>query len=184
LFLTGTRNQLTSAILTGHVHLETSGAQAGEGDAGRATLYFAANQVLEKVHAENSVRLFQNRETKTAAQSSGLPTTPQQVEMTAPAMDFQVRNGNLLESAVTSGPPQILITQPSTQEKTIITAAKFTATFTGKNRLSVLHGEPDAKIVGIAAGQPDRVSTSPILDAVFQPEGGISTITQAGGLLT
>ncbi|MGA9526704.1 MAG: LPS export ABC transporter periplasmic protein LptC [Terriglobales bacterium] len=182
LFLTGTRNELTTAILSGHVHLETHGAEPGESDAGKATLYFAANQVLKKVHAEDGVRLFQNRENKSATAGAGLLTNAQQVEMTAPVMDFLVKNGNLLESAVTSGPPKIVIMQPSTRQKTIITAAKFTATFTGKNRLSVLHGEPDARIVGSAPGQPDRVSASPTLDAVFQPEGGISTITQAGGV--
>ena len=67
--------------------------------------------------------------------------------MTAPVMDFIVKDGRLLERAETSGPPQIVITQPGANQKTVVTAAKFTAKFTEQNRLATLHGEPDAKIV-------------------------------------
>lgn len=177
LLLTGTRNQLTTAFLSGSVHLETNGASTAQGDAGRATLYFGANQVLEKVHAEDGVRLIQNQSAQGSASRSA-----QQVEMTAPVMDFALKKGNQLESAQTSGPPQIVITQPDTKQKTVITAARFTAKFAGKNRLEVLHGEPDARIVSSTPGQPDRTSTSPTLDARFAPEGGISSVTQAGGV--
>ena len=110
-------------------------------------------------------------------------------------MDFIVKDGRLLERAETSGPPQIVITQPGANQKTVVTAAKFTAKFTEKNRLATLHGEPDAKIVsGIidsskigsdergTSGQADRVSTSQMLDVVFLPEGGVSSITQTGGV--
>ncbi|MFZ1918062.1 MAG: LPS export ABC transporter periplasmic protein LptC [Terriglobales bacterium] len=177
LLLTGTRNQLTTAFLSGSVHLETNGASTAQGDAGRATLYFGANQVLEKVHAEDGVRLIQNQSAQGSASRSA-----QQVEMTAPVMDFALKKGNQLESAQTSGPPQIVITQPDTKQKTVITAARFTAKFAARNRLEVLHGEPDARIVSSAPGQPDRTSTSPTLDARFAPEGGISSVTQAGGV--
>jgi len=202
LLLTGLRNQLTTAFLSGNVHLETKGASTAQGDAGRATLYFGANQVLEKVHAEDGVRLTQNKSGQgaevrnkgraggNAVPVPGPPVSPQrgasgsaqEVEMTAPAMDFLVKNGNQLESAQTSGPPQIVITQPDTKQKTVVTAARFTAKFTARNRLDVLHGEPDARIVSSTPGQPDRTSTSPTLDVRFAPEGGISTITQGGGV--
>jgi lipopolysaccharide export system protein LptA len=105
--------------------------------------------------------------------------------MTAPVMDFIVKDGRLLERAETSGPPQIVITQPGANQKTVVTAAKFTAKFTEKNRLATLHGEPDAKIVSSkigAPGQSDRVSTSKMLDVVFLPEGGVASITQTGGV--
>ena len=105
--------------------------------------------------------------------------------MTAPVMDFIVKGGRQLERAVTSGPPRIVITQPGANQKTVVTAAKFTAKFTEKNRLATLHGEPDAKIVSSkigAPGQPDRVSTSQMLDVVFRPEGGVASITQAGAV--
>jgi lipopolysaccharide export system protein LptA len=89
-----------------------------------------------------------------------------------------------------------LITQPDANQKTVVTAAKFTAKFTEKNRLATLHGEPDAKVVSSksgdsksgdrkiagAPGQPDRVSTSKMLDVVFLPEGAVASIMQAGGV--
>jgi lipopolysaccharide export system protein LptA len=223
LFLTGTRNQLTTAILSGNVQLasgdvasrvstgeqnrgaRSQGSQQTEAAAGRVTLHFAGQQMLKTVHAEDGVRLVQKKSQNGAvvmssALSSALASSPtkgdaQDVEMTAPAMDFIVKDGRQLERAETSGPPQIVITQPDSNQKTVVTAAKFTAKFTEKNRLATLHGEPDAKIISSkivdskiggskigAPGQPDRVSTSKMLDVVFRPEGGIASITQAGGV--
>jgi lipopolysaccharide export system protein LptA len=191
LSLTGSRNRLTTAVITGNVHMTTEGAQPGRGDAGRVTLHFGPNQVLETVHAEEGVRLLQDRLAASnpsgsggaAKAASGVSSSPQQVEMTAPTMDFVVKDGRQLELAETSGPPQITITQPTTKQKTVVTARKFTAKFTAKNRIETLHGDPDSKIVSTTPGQPDRVSSSPTLDVMFLPEGGISTITQAGGLV-
>src|SRR5208282_1542138 len=226
LFLTGTRNLLTTAILTGNVQLASMGTQPADAAAGRATLHFVGQQVLKTVHAEDGVRLTQkNSRTGTlvaaatppsssassSASSSELSSTPakggmQDVEMTAPVMDFIVKDGRLLERAETSGPPQIVITQPGANQKTVVTAAKFTAKFTENNRLATLHGEPDAKIFSSAIqankieaskieaskagssktgspGQTDRVSTSRMLDVVFFPEGGVRSITQTGGFV-
>src|SRR6266436_5695862 len=218
LFLTGTRNQLTTAILSGNVQLasgdaasrvstgarkqglQNEGLQQAEAAAGRVTLHFAGQQMLKTVHAEEGVRLSQKKsQSGTVVMSSTLasPTKgdAQDVEMTAPVMDFIVKGGRQLESAETSGPPQIVITQPGSNQKTVVTAAKFTAKFTEKNRLATLHGEPDAKIVSSrivaskivdskigAPGPPDRVSTSQMLDVVFRPEGGVASIKQAGGV--
>jgi len=227
LFLTGTRNQLTTAILSGNVQLATGdaarrvstgaqnqGTQPIEAAAGRVTLHFAGQQVLETVHAEDGVRLTQkNGQSGTgavvasSALSPATSSTPakggardQDIEMTAPVMDFIVKDGRLLERAETSGPPQIAITQPGANQKTVVTAAKFTAKFTEKNRLATLHGEPDAKIVssridaskigGSKTGAPgqtdrvqtDRVSTSQLLDVLFLPEGGVASITQTGSV--
>ncbi len=189
--LAGNRNQLTQAVLTGNVELATEGAQPAEAYAGRATLHFGAGQILKTVHAEDGVRLEQQRQGAAASASASQPASPatnrqtlnqQSIEMTAPVMDFVVKNGRVLESANTTGPPQITITDTATKQKTVATADRFTATFAANNRLTLLHGEPNTKIVGSQAGQPDRVSTSPALDVVFQPQGGISTITQSRGL--
>ena len=229
LFLTGTRNQLTTAILSGNVKfasgdpasrvstgsrngglqnqglqkqglqnqgLQNEGSQHAEATAGRVTLHFAGQQMLKTVHAEDGVRLAQKKNQGGAAVMSSamapsrMKGDPQDVEMTAPVMDFIVKDGRRLERAETSGPPQIVITQPGSNQKTVVTAAKFTAKFTEKNRLATLHGEPDAKIVSGkivgnmigTPGQPDRVSTSQMLDVVFRPEGGVASIKQAGGV--
>ena len=201
LFLTGTRNLLTTAILSGNVQLasqgaQDQGAQPAEAYAGRVTLHFAGQQMLETVHAEDGVRLSQKNSQNgaVAASPARLPSSAkggaQDIEMTAPVMDFIVKDGRLLERAETSGPPQIVITQPGANQKTVVTAARFTTKFTERNRLATLHGEPDAKIVSSlidaskagAAGQADRISTSRMLDVVFLPEGGIASITQTGGV--
>jgi len=193
MFLTGNRNQLTTAVLAGNVQLNTEGAQPAEANAGRATLHFGVNQTLQTVHAEDGVRLKQKRQGAPAAPIGASSPNPlgaaslsssnqQDIEMTAPAMDFLIKNGRQLDSAVTSGPPQITILQPAGQQKTVVTADRFTATFTSNNHLNLLHGAPNAKVVATQAGQPDRVSTSPVLDVQFQPQGGISTIIQSGGL--
>jgi len=226
LFLTGTRNQLTTAILSGNVHLASGdaasrvstgeqntgeqnqrlgdgGGQVAEASAGRVTLHFAG-QMLKTVHAEDGVRLAQKKSqsgavvmssARSSALSLALASSPtkgdaQDVELTAPVMDFIVKDGRRLERAETSGPPQIVITQPGSNQKTVVTAGKFTAKFTEKNRLATLHGEPDARIVSSkvvdnkigAPGQPDRLSTSQMLDVFFRPEGGVASIKQAGGV--
>ena len=220
LFLTGTKNLLTTAILSGNVRLATGdapshvstsaqnqspaqnqstqnldapslGAEPVEASAGRVTLHFAGQQMLKTVHAEDGVRLVQKKSQSgslVASSSSSARTgaQDQDIEMTAPVMDFIVKDGRLLDRAETSGAPQIVIKQPGANQKTVVTAAKFTARFTEKNRLATLHGEPGAKIVSgkliSAPGQPDRVSTSQMLDVVFRPEGGVSSITQTGAL--
>jgi lipopolysaccharide export system protein LptA len=159
LFLTGTRNLLTKAILTGNVRLNTEGTQPAEADAGRATLQFsdsaAGQQLLKTIHAEDGVRLTQKNSKSGTLLAVAAPAKVgardqdrgQDVEMTAPVMDFMVKDGRLLQNAETGGPPQIVITQPGANQKTVVTAVKFTAKFTEKNRLATLHGEPDAKIV-------------------------------------
>jgi len=217
LFLAGSRNLLTRAVLTGNVQLDSLGGQPANATAGQATLHFGSSggqQALETVHAENGVRLIQKngrgatlvavaRPASSSAASPANSSSPakgstQDVEMTAPVMDFIVKDGRLLERAETSGPPQIVITQPDANQKTVVTAAKFTAKFTEQNRLATLHGEPDAKIVSSfiqatkidpikpgptkagASAQSDRVSTSRMLDVAFFPEGGVRSITQTG----
>jgi lipopolysaccharide export system protein LptA len=200
MLLTGNRNQLTTAVLTGNVVLTNEGAQPAEAHAGRASLHFGANQILQNVHAENGVRLEQHRQStgNPTSQPSSPPAQPaipaslassnrqdtnqEDIEMTSPVMDFLVKNGRQLVSATTTGPPQITITQPAAKQKTVVTADRFTATFTTDNHLNLLHGEPNVKIVATQPGQPDRLSASPKLDVQFHPQGGIATITQSGGL--
>jgi len=221
LFLTSTHNLVTTAVISGNVKIASHGPQPADGSAGRVILHFNGQQGLQKVHAEEGVRLTQKRSSSTtgnlvnASASASVPTPgqfgssgqEQDLEMTAPAMDFYIKGGRQLERAVTSGPPKIVITQPASNQKTVVTATKFTAKFTEKNRISTLHGEPNAKIVGtriddtkianrsatgkpgnpgnsVAPQQNDRVSTSQKLDVVFSPQGGgIDSITQTVDLV-
>ncbi len=220
LFLTGSRNLMTTAVLSGNVKLASLGDQPADGSAGRVTLHFAGRQVLQKVHAEGGVRLSQKRSADSAAKlinastkSGAVEGVTQDFEMTAPTMDFFVKGGRILERAVTSGPPKIVILQSASNQRTEVTAEKFVAKFTAKNRISSLHGEPNARIVGnpiearpikdhpaatsnsarnsgsgksgndtsatYASSSQTQVSSSQKLDVVFDPEGGIQSITQA-----
>src|SRR5262249_23514457 len=100
--------------------------------------------------------------------------------ITAPAMDFFFSKTRHMERAETSGPPQIALRPSdgnSLGQQTVVTAAKFVASF-DKKGLNSIHGAPSARIVTITPGEADRVSTSDSLDAVLRPGKGIESITQ------
>jgi lipopolysaccharide export system protein LptA len=154
-----------------------------QGKAGRVVLEFSGKNFLTKVHAEDHVKLLQHQ-TPTSASASA-----QDLELTAQGIDFLAANpsrGNKsshLDRAETSGAAQIVI-RPSTGsgQQTVVTAAKFDARFDNSGQLTEVHGAPDARIVSQNPGQPDRISTSRILDATFEPGGGIQSLVQQGGV--
>ncbi len=187
LMLTGKQNQLQSATLTGQVRVERFGSQPMKGDAGRVLLDFRGQNELQKVHAYEGVHLAQHSSSTAAATADG--SGPQDFDLTAAVIDFFVSDGHRLDRAQTSGEAHITISpaQASTHsQRTVITAgrfdAKFAATPQGSSRLTSVHGAPDAKIVSLANGTPDRVSTSQTVEATFLPEGGISSVIQQGSL--
>jgi lipopolysaccharide export system protein LptA len=186
LFLSGTSNLLRMATLTGNVQLLSQGAQPAEAYAGRVMLHFSGQQILQKVHAEEGIRLVQKKGSAgtvaTFATSKAAAPDEQDLELSAPAMDFILKNGRHLERAETIGPPRIAIIQPDVHQQTVVTAGKFTFGFTEQNRLASLHGAPGAKIVTSTTGQPDRVSTSQSLDVTFRSAGGIASIVQERGV--
>ena len=203
LLLTGKQNLMRTATLTGNVHVERVGSQPMQGDAGRAVLDFLGQNQLQKIHASEGVRLAQHAASTDRPASDGL--SPQDFDITAPIIDFFVADGSRLDRAETSGAAQITISPaqsstegsagaqvsapasvPASAQRTVITAgrfeAKFAATAEGPSRLTSVHGAPDAKIVNLAPGLPDRVSISQTLDAAFLPEGGIASIVQQGSV--
>jgi lipopolysaccharide export system protein LptA len=193
LLLTGKEDLLHTATLTGHVHVERVGDQAMQGDAGRVIVNFSGENRLEKVHAADGVRLA--RHAAIAPRPAANAASAQDFDLTAQAIDFLVAGGRRLDHAETSGAAQITIspaqvsTTASTQDsaqRTVITAGRFNAKFAasadGSNRLTAIHGAPNAKIVSFSPGMPERVSTSQTLDATFLPEGGIASIIQQGSV--
>ncbi len=189
LLLASKQNLLRTATLTGRVHVERIGSRPMQGDAGRVILDFLGQNQLQKVHAADGVRLAQHG---ASANTSGTNSSPQNFDITAPIIDFFVVDGRRLARAQTTGAARITIMPASSQnsmseaQSTVITAgqfdAKFTATPEGQSRLTSFHGAPDAKIVNLSSGLPDRVSTSQTLDATFLPEGGIASIVQQGSV--
>jgi len=200
--LTESRSFLRTVILTGNVHVEQPGAQPLEGDAGRVIMEFAGRNQLQKVHAVDGARLTQNA---AGGAQPGMGSGAQNFELTAPVINFTIEQGRVLDRAETSGAAQITISpaQPARPDaanpvaglapaspRTVVTAGKFEARFTGgrsptnpgPTRLSTIHGAPGARIVSSTPGQPDRVSTSESLDAIFLPEGGIEAVIQQGNV--
>ena len=198
--LQGKKNLLRTATMTGNVRIEQTGPQPMQGAAGRVIFDFAGQNQLQKVHGRDGVRLTQHGVAQKNPTAKGLARGPQDFELTAPAIDFSVARGHILEHAVTSGAAQITIAQAqeaspgsaraqaaqvSIGQRTVVTAGKFQAQFVsseGRNHLSSVHGAPDARIVNSTPGEPDRVSTSESVDAAFLPQGGIEAITQQGNV--
>src|SRR5579871_1632821 len=192
---------LRTATLSGNVHMEESGNQPMQGDAGRVILNFAGRNQLQKIHAVDGAHLTQKpTNTARSADQSGqnIAAGSQNFELTAPVIDFTISQGHILKHAVTSGAAQMLITQaqqpakgtgstqPSAPPETVVTAGKFDAEFAasdGRNHLTNVHGAPEARIVNSTAGQPERVSTSESVDATFLPRGGIESVIQKGNVI-
>jgi lipopolysaccharide export system protein LptA len=147
-----------------------------QGNAGRVILEFSGRNLLTKVHAEDNVKLLQQQNSATSA--SG-----QDMELTAEGVDFFLAKGGRPERAETSGAAQIAL-RPSTAsgQQTLVTAAKFDAGFDASGQFTSVHGAPDARIVSQNPGQPDRISTSRVLDATFQPGSGIQSVVQDGNV--
>ncbi|SPF31290.1 OstA-like protein [Candidatus Sulfotelmatobacter kueseliae] len=199
------QNLLRFAILTGNVHVDQTGPQPIEGDAGRVVVDFAGQNQMQKVHAVDGARLTEKAE---GTKKPGLSSPSQDFELTAPVIDFTVAKGHILDRAETSGAAQIVISPAreassadaassraglvpgAPAQRTVVTAGKFEAKFatdqaatgTRRTHLTTIHGAPDARIVNSAAGQPDRVSTSESVEATFFPQGGIDAITQQGNV--
>lgn len=199
-FVVNASNLLQSAVMKGGVSMQSTGTNVVDADAERVILDFDADAKLRKVRATGGVRILQLPSGASQAANgaaafklaSAIPRGVQArrqdkardaVELTAPTIDLYIRGGKVLDHAETSGASQITIqpTQPRNGDsRTVITAANFTAKF-DHNRMSAIHGAPDAKVVQSTPGQPDKVSTSQQLDAAFDPSGSISGFVQQGG---
>jgi lipopolysaccharide export system protein LptA len=175
-------NQVETAVFSDNVHLKSEGAQASEAFANRATLSFGPRNAVDKIHAEQQVKLVQHQT------SAGNAT--QDVETTAPVIDVFLANGKRLTRAETFGPPQITLLPPASKQgtETRVTADKFTAKFDSLGQLSQIHGAAHARVVSAAplqnnVPQPDRVTTSDTIDAYFKPGIGIETLVQQGNFM-
>ena len=194
--LEGKRDVLRTATMSGSVHIEQTGLQPMQGDAGRVILDFAGQNELQKVHALDGVRLTQKGAPGSKPAAKGVAAGQQDFELTAPIIDFTVAQGHILKQAITSGAAHITIAQASEAgsamvqeipiQHTVVTAGKFEAKFApseGRNHLARVHGAPAARIVNSTPGEPDRISTSDAIDASFLPQGGIDAITQQGNVV-
>jgi lipopolysaccharide export system protein LptA len=177
LLMAAKQDTVLSATFSGDVRVENSGPQPMQGDAGRVVLNFTGNNVLSTVHSQDNVKLLQHQKPATASASA------QDVEVTASVIDFVVADGRLLLRADTSGAAQIALRPvPGNGQQTLVTAGKFHAGFDDLGQLASVHGAPNARVVSQNPGQPDRISTSNMLDAFFHPGTGIESIVQQGNV--
>src|SRR5258707_5030880 len=159
-------SQLRSGTLSGGVFFASRGDSPAEGKAGRILLSFGAKGRAEKARVEDSVVVKQ-----------GPAGRSQQIE--AAAVDLYLREGKIVEKAVTStGPAQIVLTQGPT--KSTISAGQFEAKFNEQNRLRSVFGSPNATIVSSTPSQPDRVTSSREVTATFNAKGEITSAEQTG----
>ncbi len=179
LLMGGKQEGLRTAILSGNVTAEMSGPQPTQASAGRVVLDFSAKNQVTKVHGEENVRLVQHQT------SSDTSHPLQDLELTSSAVDFLLTGKGHLDRAETLGAGQIAIHPAGSGDgpQTLVTASKFDAHFDESGQLSTVHGAPDARIVNKNPGQPDRVSTSRMLDAIFRPGRGIESLVQQGSVV-
>jgi lipopolysaccharide export system protein LptA len=169
--------------LTNAVTEQTPQEWPMRGNAGRVVLEFSGKNLLTKVHAEENVKLLQQQNPASTSASA------RDLELTASGIDFFMagfsrgKTGGHLDRAETFGAAQISI-RPTTSggPRTLVTAAKFNAHFDNSGQFTSVHGAPDARIVSQNPGQPDRISTSRVLDAIFQPGSGIQSLVQEGNV--
>ena len=170
---------LRTAVFSGNVMSQVPGDQPMQANAGRVILEFAGKNLLTKVRSEDHVKLVQHQS------STGASSSPQDLELTSAGIDFLLADGRRLQRAETSGSAQISLRPTgglANGPQTLVTAGRFEGHFDKNGQFSSLHGEPDARIVSQNPGQPDRVSTSNMVDATFQPGGGITSIVQQGSV--
>ncbi len=176
-WITG-KNEFRSATLSGGVSLNSSGEQNLQGTAGRVLLSFGHQRRVDKIIATDGVKLLQR-----PAERAGTSAHP--VEISATTIDFLVRNGKWLTQAMTSGPAQVTVLPAEGSSagpnavRTVATAGRFDARFQN-NRLASVTGAPGVRIVSLAPGQPEKVSTSRSLAVSFNTGGGIASLLQEG----
>ena len=170
--------ELKTAVLTGNVRSEVISEQPMQGEAGKAVVDFTGKNVVSKVHALEDVKLLQHQ--KKNAQNSGA----QDVQLSSKAINFDLADGRRLRLAETLGPGEFTMrpVEAPAGQQTVITADKFDAKFDDLGQLASAHGAPHARIINSDPGQPDRVSTSEMLDATFHPGTGVETIVQQGNV--
>ncbi len=212
LYLTGQKNDLTVADVSGGAQFEAAGASTMHGSADKLHVTFTGHNDVKQVRAEGKVKLVeppkpsagpgghlaQQPKTGDAGGPEGLGATKsgaagQTVEVAADAMDFYLDQGQVLRRAETSGNAEIVLTpenspaglsgppmngsRNSPPSRTVVTAKKFYATFEN-NRINLLTGLPDAKVVAYTPGEPDKVSTSRMLEVSFDATGQIGRLVQ------
>lgn len=186
----GPKNTVEQAIVSGGARFDTQGSSVAHGSADTFIVDFEGKNEASKFHMIKNARMKQDPQPGKSG-SAGQP-----MEIAADQLNFQLANGNELQTADTVGKAAITIlpsppgTKPAKPAKpgnemggsnstTVATAGKFHATFEA-NRIHMLHGWPNSKIVSTTPGEPDKTSIADKLDVTFGPDGGVQKLIQTG----
>jgi len=187
----GAKNKVRQATISGGARFDTHGASLAHGSADSFIIDFVGKHEPSQFHMVKNARMRQD------PQPGKTGSTSQPMEIVADQLDFQLENGNQLQSGDTAGKAAITILPRPAAAKpasvaskdhemggsnstTVATAGKFHATFDDKNRLQSLHGWPDSRIVSQTPGEPDKTSTADRLDVTFAVDGGVQKLIQSG----
>ena len=185
-------NVVDEAVLSHDVQFRSEGPQIMEASSGRAVVSFGACNTVNKIHADEQVRLSQRQNSAETGPGRGSVSLQKQggsqnLEVTAPAMDFFIADGRRIKSAETIGPPQISLLPADSRKgmQTRATADKFTASFDPSGQLTAVHGQSHVRVTtntppGSGAPEPERVSTSDSIDAFIRSGAGLETLIQQG----
>ncbi|HUO60472.1 MAG TPA: LptA/OstA family protein [Candidatus Acidoferrales bacterium] len=175
--LTGAQSALRSALFSGGVQFSGKGTNNIVGRSQRLKVDFADGNRVQRVEAFQDVHLLQTPQNDSRNQ--------QNVELSTQAFAMNVADGKRLTNGETGGPGTITLTpiRPQTPgEKTVITANHFQAEFDDTGHIARLRGEPEARVVSLVPGQPEKSSESRTLVANFAPGGGLTDIIQEGSV--
>jgi lipopolysaccharide export system protein LptA len=172
----GSNNQIKSAHFRENVNL----VQLGDSQNGQRAMPAQSEPSARQEHKGTQGAAALSQEEQIPQQSRG-------TEFHGNGLDLRVAGGARLETATSVGGAQIVLNNagaggaPGPKEatgRTVITASRFEAKFAKENRVSTLAGSAPVKIVSSTAGQPDRVSQSRDLLAIFS-NGHTQTLEEA-----
>jgi lipopolysaccharide export system protein LptA len=197
----GEQNTVESALFSGGVDFE-SAKQAASGHSGEMLMHFVSVNTTKGASKGmtkgTNQGVSQGKGSSTEAQLQTIYATqgvtfrqaprassknPQAFAMSSNAMTFAFSKGQLLSTAQTEGPGQLLIraaAPKSAGEQTLIDAQHFTAEFGEENQLRTVHGTGAVRVRSHVPGQSDKLSTSDSMVAQFTPEGEMSRVVQEG----
>jgi lipopolysaccharide export system protein LptA len=201
----GEQNMVESALFSGGVDFQ-SAKQAASGHSGEMLMHFVpvsttkgrskgtsksvtkgATQGASLGPAHSTVARLQTIYATQGATFRQDPRAssknPQAFAMSSNALTFAFSEGQLLRSAQTEGPGQLLIraaAPKSAGEQTLIDAQHFTAEFGDQNQIRTVHGTGAVRVRSHVPGQADKLSTSDSMLAQFTPEGEMSQVVQEG----
>ncbi len=185
-FLLARSGELRSATASGGVAVDASGDSDMHAEAATVRMEFTSGNRIAQVRVAGNSHFTRLPHPRSGRRPAKRPAEggEQAMELAAEAVDFSLNNDGSLLTAETAGAARITLAPLREDGKpapsTVITAGRFTADFTGRNRLRSVHGAPEARVVSSSTGEPDKISTSQELEVVFGQAGGIASLVQEG----